>query len=668
MSRIAGCVLTLVVALVCATAGSAFAQSPVDGVWSGWLQCKIEIRGSGYSSDQVHTWELAGTTPKQVSGAFRIHAASWSASGEGVHVPPFASVARKFTLSVAPMPRDVSLFVRASDNRMIVKIEGNQPVVATDGGESTMVTASGAPAGPGPETFDVYEWVWPWIEGASPPAARMRGKKNFPVNQQLEELERGVNAQGTANCEWDFAQGNAAARPPSAGGAASAAGAQDCAQISASITQLFDALKTEAANRYDALIGAAASNASLAGALGAQKQATLAALDAQKQRDLAAASNACAATQTLAQPPPTGSVTRASPGGGATITAPPPARTVDTSTTAPPPAAAPTAPQTAPPAAAPTASRPERSVTARPPLQAPPPSGGDAAPPAAASGVYLVSINGLLVGRPTNDTRVAGITGVAGVGDPDGRGDEAYAAAYVRRYQRATFELLETSIAQTLPYGDITNYSTGRLKGGTQTPTGGLQAGDKVPDNFAAARAFPAGDSAFPLKAWQGRLTDGADVLLVAPSIWEYDGANPVFAQWLQSQAVLNGTILQDSQVQGRIAGQAFAPVEAGSTSPTTGPFTIIEAMLAGGSDSPIGTVATGQGGFTMPNTTLVLTREIIEKALGSTFTNVQLSNAGGVVQIPKPGILVLNFARTGSGGGPSALYSMVVQVEKVSD
>jgi hypothetical protein len=571
-------------------------------------------------------------------------------------VPLFASVARKFTFSVAPMPRDVSLFVRASDNRMIVKIEGNQPVVATDAGESTMVAVAGGGPAPGPETFDVYEWAWPWIEGASPPAMRMRGKKNFPVNQQLEELERGVNAQGTANCEWDFAQGNAASPPPSAAGPASTAGA-DCAQIAVSITQLFDALKAEATNRYDALIRAAG-NASLAGALGVQKQSTLAALDAQQQRDLAAASSACAATQSLAQPPPAGSVTRASPGGGATITGPAQARAADT----------PTTPQTAAPAAAPTAARPDRSAAARPSLPMAPPAGGGAAPPAAATGVYLVSINGLLVGQPTNDTRVAGITGATGVGDPDGRGDEAYAAAYVRRYQRATFELLETSVAQTLPYGDITNYSTSRLKGGTQTPTGGLRAGDKVPDTFAASRAFPASDSAFPLKAWQGRLTDGADVLLIAPSIWEHDGANPLFAQWLQSQAVLNGTILQDAQVQGRIAGQGFGAVEAGSTSPTTGPMTIIETMLAGGSDSPIGTVATGQGAFTMPNTTLVLTREIIEKALSSAFTNVQLTNAGGVVQIPKPGVLVLNFARTGSGGAPSALYSMVVQVEKVSD
>ncbi len=139
----------------------------------------------------------------------------------------------------------------------------------------------------------------------------------------------------------------------------------------------------------------------------------------------------------------------------------------------------------------------------------------------------------------------------------------------MRRFDRATFQLLESTVRQTLPYGDITGNSASRLQGGSQTPTGGVAKGDWIPGNLSASRLYPAQDNAFPFRVWEGRLTDDADVLVIAPTVWEYDGGTGVLQQWAQSQSVLNGTILQDANVQARINTKAFGVMQVGVTSPT---------------------------------------------------------------------------------------------------
>ena len=240
-----------------------------------------------------------------------------------------------------------------------------------------------------------------------------------------------------------------------------------------------------------------------------------------------------------------------------------------------------------------------------------------------------------------------------------------YAAAYVRRFDRTSFQLLENTVRQTLPYGDITNYGTSRLQAGSQTPTGGIRAGDRIPANLTVARTFPAQESSFPWKVWEGRLTNGADALLVSPSVWEYDGGSMVLQEWVQSQSVLNSTIFMDAGVQNRVASQVLGPLEVGATVPT---FPRLPQLIVDGrQDRPVGLRPLGSG-TVLPNITVVLTREIIEQALASQWVRVQLPVVPGVVlDIPKPGIIVLNFSDAPTGRG-SAAYSLILQVEKLSD
>ncbi len=275
-----------------------------------------------------------------------------------------------------------------------------------------------------------------------------------------------------------------------------------------------------------------------------------------------------------------------------------------------------------------------------------------------------MSILGLISGTPTNDTRVGGLA-TAGIGDPDGRGDEPYAAAYVRRFNRSTFEVIESSVSKTWPYGDITGFAAGRLQGGSQTPTGGVRAGDSVPTGFSVPRAYPPTAAAFPLRLWQGTLSDGGDIVLVTPTIWEHDGDTSVFQQWAQSQSVLDNTILQDAAVQSRLTTQLLSPVAVGTTSNVVGLLGTLETLLTGTKDRPIGLVAAADRTVRLPNTTLVLTREILERALSSPSPAQATTSPGVVITSSKPGVLVLNYADSAAAGG-QALYSLVLQVERL--
>jgi hypothetical protein len=222
------------------------------------------------------------------------------------------------------------------------------------------------------------------------------------------------------------------------------------------------------------------------------------------------------------------------------------------------------------------------------------------------------------------------------------------------------------TVRQTIPYGDVTNYGTSRLQAGTQTPTGGVRAGDWIPSNHTVARTFPAQESAFPFRVWQGQLTDAADALLISPLVWEHDGGSNIFQQWAQSQSVLNNTIFMNTAVQARASSKTFGTLEVGAIDPQTSDF--FSMILNGRQDGPIGVRQAGSG-YTIPNITVVLTREIIEQALSSQWaTSYPSAVPGQMLSIPKPGILVVNFANLVAPNQSSnrASYTLILQVEKV--
>jgi hypothetical protein len=273
------------------------------------------------------------------------------------------------------------------------------------------------------------------------------------------------------------------------------------------------------------------------------------------------------------------------------------------------------------------------------------------------TGTYLVTVTGIICGEPTVDTTVSGIISV---GHRDGPGDEIRAAAYLRRFDRTTQQLMEYGSRGTRPYGDVTG-GTGRLQGGTMSSTGGIQAGDVLPSSFSVARVSAAQETAFPWKVWEGRLTDGVDALLVSPSLWEWDDySTEPNDTWVQNQRIMDQTILAHSSVQARISTQVLGPVEAGP---------VVYRDI--GADGPIGWRSGSNGRF-LPNVTIVLTREIIEKALVLPWSFTLPVATGAMLSIPKPGIMVVTFTDPQSSAldfdPVPASYSMILQVERLPD
>jgi hypothetical protein len=275
------------------------------------------------------------------------------------------------------------------------------------------------------------------------------------------------------------------------------------------------------------------------------------------------------------------------------------------------------------------------------------PSGG-AAPShgPAGFGKYLITITGLQCVTATLD-------------DPlqlDGKGDEVYVNAIVSRYDRSTQKAIESGQALSLTYGD-TNKINGRMMAGSRSDKGGIQSGDLIPASPrpGVARTAAPQKNIFPMIVWEGTLTDGKDALAISPSIWEDDLNATTFSDYVKAQFAAQGALWQNAQ----ILAQATQPVPAAHfTTPGVGAslhddlsFTVtdpstppqLKPIVLGGSsqssvptpetkltatfmlpvnqlfgehkDRPIGIVSAGGTTAILPNTVLVLTREILENS-----------------------------------------------------
>jgi hypothetical protein len=317
---------------------------------------------------------------------------------------------------------------------------------------------------------------------------------------------------------------------------------------------------------------------------------------------------------------------------------------------------------------------------------------------APASGKYLVTITGVRVYQASMDDMLS----------RDGMGDEIYAAAYVRRYDRNSGDLLDASMRQSASHGDVTNFGNQRLQAGTKSQTGGIHDGDMIPGPaLITTRNAPAQEVTFPLRLWTGTLTDGVDALIITPSLWEQDGSDAFYAKWAQFQQTLNLSLLAKQGVQEQIAQKAFGSLifgmsgndanAAGSSVARTivdvvmmfgGGGIPIVGLLTTSADRPLGIVQNGRDQTALPNHTLVLTREIIEAALarpplGSIASPVANLPSGGMMMggippiarigmvSPKPGVVVVQFQDRDVNGTLAfperpAIYQMFIQVERV--
>jgi hypothetical protein len=781
-------------------AGCAGAQSnPPDALWSGQVQCVVTLQSAEYTHQETQTWKLTGAPP--TPGPMAVYPANWSVTGQGstLRTVNAQAISAGWKTNVSPANATIAIFVRASDQRLVIKSYHEQLYSAGGIAGTKQVAIAGAAAAQSNLSLPAYEWQFPKIEGEAT-STNISGSGTVAVAGTLLPLHSAASNE-VANCTWQFQRGAGGGTVPSArimnpnydntppdpaitkidpagasqgaqgvavtitgsnthfaqnltkvdfgsgitvlspitinsptsatvqlnvdanatpgtravnvladalgdmaqtqftvtgsvasnnsnppgstGGTAqgqsvSAQGNNSCLTSSGDIVQNFNSMKADVVQQFGQLIQEAIDPATQQ-SLQTQETKTLADLDAEEQKDLQSTSSGCTTGATQAGTAPTsggGSTSGGNTGGSntgsgnASSTSSSPTSTVPSAPSGQPGLAPRTLPVAVPTAtllATNPASTPRTvpSMASSPATKSTMPGAPAQGAASASSGNYLVTITRLTCIKQTLDDPL----------QKDGKGDEIYAAAFYRRYDRKTAANLEMSEVQTRVYGDIYQ-APDRIQAGTRSAAGGIQSGDMIPDGALPQRTLPPQVSQFPLLVWQGALTDGADALLISPSIWESDGNPQLFSGWVQSQTTLSNSIFLATKVQNEIGSKVFQPLTlgtgegiSGSLAQATAQTAVLAAfglppvltLFSAPQDRPIGLQGTkdanGVDTALLPNTTVVLTREIIEQALRSSSGGGQsalmtitfadnFAVLNGVLDLPGTYLMVLEVER----------------------
>lgn len=142
------------------------------------------------------------------------------------------------------------------------------------------------------------------------------------------------------------------------------------------------------------------------------------------------------------------------------------------------------------------------------------------------SGRYRVTLNGFTVNRETLDHQF----------QTDGAQDEVYLAARVTKYDKNGPVRIDERVVKSLTYGDEKGYPL-RIQAGTATGTGGLTAGDNYPNQPDPwRRSDQPRINQLPLLLWEGDLVSGQSVVLITPTVWEWDGDQRAYNWWSSGQ------------------------------------------------------------------------------------------------------------------------------------
>ena len=309
----------------------------------------------------------------------------------------------------------------------------------------------------------------------------------------------------------------------------------------------------------------------------------------------------------------------------------------------------------------------------------------------AASGRYLVTITGLRAVRASKDDVLS----------RDGMGDEIYVGVFSRKYDRRNESLLNSWPNKTpYTYGDVNGRGTSRIQAGTMSGLGGIRNGDPIPANSdPAERNGNPSDIAFPLKIFDGVLTNGIDTLVISPTIWEEDNSNLAYTLWNNQMIQVSPLLIKRPEIQSQIAKGSFEPILFGtaavpnmsdsawaaslyangialgaSTMGISFGYQVAERFIKGDADRPIGVIPAGiaDSGMALPNKMIVLTREIIETALTPYGPgNVPVPVAKPYwPRFPMPGVMMIPYHDSVFpnlfGVAIPAYYEMYLKVERV--
>ncbi|MFL5402470.1 MAG: hypothetical protein ACJ8BF_06595 [Gemmatimonadales bacterium] len=164
------------------------------------------------------------------------------------------------------------------------------------------------------------------------------------------------------------------------------------------------------------------------------------------------------------------------------------------------------------------------------------------------AGRYRVTLNGFTVNRESWDNMF----------ETDGKRDEVYLAADVVKYDKAAATPPDERVVKTITIGDANGFPD-RLAAGSASGAGGLMTGNSFPNQPDPWNRH--GNLSFdrlPLLLWEGNLLQGQSVVVITPTVWEWDGEPRVFNWWSTGTAIaqsITTTITQDRKAQGVFDG-----------------------------------------------------------------------------------------------------------------
>jgi hypothetical protein len=262
------------------------------------------------------------------------------------------------------------------------------------------------------------------------------------------------------------------------------------------------------------------------------------------------------------------------------------------------------------------------------------------------SGRYRITLAGFVVEHETGD------------GPNDGQHDEVFAAALVQHFDRSTNQLVESDLVRSKTHGDVNNHPE-RVRQGRASDTGGLTSADVVPAGWDERSGIPSpGPQQFPLVLWEGALSNGQDVIVLRPILWEEDGNPGVFQEWRTAVEGSAAGTIGSSDVQNAIKAPAIVQVVGGGLIWSYGSawdelryVGKYRGQVRAGHDRPVGMNAAIEDKTYFRDLQVVLTREQIE---------TELNRSNAVAR----GLVPVRFTDTVESGGAYTLY---LRVERVS-
>jgi hypothetical protein len=154
------------------------------------------------------------------------------------------------------------------------------------------------------------------------------------------------------------------------------------------------------------------------------------------------------------------------------------------------------------------------------------------------AGRFRVTLTGFTVNKQTSDNIL----------ESDGKGDEVYFVIDSARYDgysdrggaplvyappngrdRLVVDgnITERHSLQSVVLGDVNNQNNPpRICAGSMSHAGGLRTGDRYPTNEPWNVSGALRTDRLPMLLWEGELRDQRDLLVLIPTIWEWDGGN----------------------------------------------------------------------------------------------------------------------------------------------